>query len=65
MNTIVCLEVTFGGECSPTYFALVRSFASVDSIMQLEGILAAQHPMADDTLVWFCDLLFDTLNEML
>jgi hypothetical protein len=61
----VRLQVAFGGEGAATDLALEGPLPRVRPVMHLQGALAAQHPVADDTLVWVGHLLINVLYQLL
>lgn len=52
VNSLVCLQVSFGCESSAAQFALVRTLACMCPIVHPQGTLTAEDAVADDTFIW-------------
>lgn len=60
----VCLQVALRRKCATAQLAAIGSFASVRSIVHLEGAAAAQDTMTNGTLVRIGDLPFALPHQL-
>lgn len=65
VNSEVCLQVAFGGECPATDTTLERPLSCVRSVMHLEGTLAAEDSMTNETLIGVGSSLVNILHKLL
>lgn len=61
----VCFQVALGGKCAAAYLTFEGSFSGVDAVVHFQGTLAAEHTVADDTLVGISHLLVNVLHQLL
>lgn len=60
----VSLQVALSGECSATNSAFKRPFAGVRAIVHLESRFARKYSVANDTLIWIGQLVFDVVDKL-
>ena len=65
VNPEVSLQVALGGEGPATDLTLERPLPGVGAVMHLEGALAAQDPVANETFVGVGGGLVDVLHQLL